>query len=65
MSTDGGSLRKLWKDFRITSINKEGLITPLQYVRSPLAVRYINLNRSWYVSEAYKIIDSIEGSEFI
>lgn len=65
MSTDGGSLRKLWKDFRITSINKEGLITPLQYVRSPLAARYLNLNRSWYVSEAYKIIDSIEGSEFI
>ncbi|MDG1315204.1 MAG: hypothetical protein P8P29_06760 [Flavobacteriaceae bacterium] len=65
MSTDGGSLRKLWKDFRITSINKEGLVTPLQYVRSPLAVRYTNLNKSWYVSEAYKIIDSIEGSEFI
>ncbi len=65
MSTEGGSLRKIWKDCRITSINKEGLVTPLQYVRSPLASKYNNLDKQWYIDKAFEILESIQGSEII
>lgn len=60
MSTDGSSLKKFFNDFRVTSINKQGLITPLQYVRSPKASIYTTLDRQWYIDEVYSILQSMQ-----
>lgn len=58
-----GSLYKLWNDGRITALQKDGLIEPLQFMQSTEPKKYPNIDKNWYIDEAYKIINNIEGLE--
>lgn len=60
-SDSSGSLFKMWDDLRITSLQKDVRVNFAQSLRSPNASKYPDLNRSWYISEAYKIVSKIEN----
>lgn len=57
-----GSLFKLWDDGRLTALQKNALVQPLQILRSTDISKYKdNIDYQWYIDEAEKIISSIEN----
>lgn len=60
VSTDGGKIVKEFSDGRITSVNASALVTPCNRLDNHSIPS--NLDRKWYISEALKEIQSIEGN---
>lgn len=58
-----GSLYKLWNDGRLTALQKDTTVRPLQSIKQWDATKYTDINRQWYIDEAYKIINNIENAE--
>lgn len=59
VSTDGGKLIKEYNDGRLTNVNASALVTPCNRISNDKVPD--NLNRKWYIEEAYKEIREIEA----